>query len=76
MISFLHLNLSFDFYKQWLEDHLFKIEQKIQYAYWQGFVHVETAGFMWLVSFHTLFFYKHIFYNNIEADICEILRIF
>ena len=24
----------------------------------------------------TLFFYKNIFYKNIEAEICEILRIF
>ena len=25
---------------------------------------------------YTLFFYKNIFYKNIEAEICEILRIF
>ena len=25
---------------------------------------------------YTLFFYKNIFYKNIKADICEILRIF
>ena len=27
-------------------------------------------------SNYTLFFYKNIFYKNIEAEICEILRIF
>ena len=27
-------------------------------------------------SKYTLFFYKNIFYKNIEAEICEILRIF
>ena len=25
---------------------------------------------------HSFFFYKNIFYKNIEAEICEILRIF
>ena len=25
---------------------------------------------------YTFFFYKNMFYKNIEADICEILRIF
>ena len=25
---------------------------------------------------YTLFFYKNIYYKNIEAEICEILRIF
>ena len=29
-----------------------------------------------LVFSYTLFFYKNIFYKNIEAEICEILRIF
>ena len=26
-------------------------------------------------KYYTLFFYKNIFYKNIEAEICEILRI-
>ena len=28
------------------------------------------------VAIHSFFFYKNIFYKNIEAEICEILRIF
>ena len=28
------------------------------------------------VFMYTLFFYKNIFYKNIEAEFCEILRIF
>ena len=30
----------------------------------------------WPKTKYTLFFYKNIFYKNIEAEICEILRIF
>ena len=28
------------------------------------------------IDTYTLFFYKNIFFENIEAEICEILRIF
>ena len=28
------------------------------------------------IIWYTLFFYQNIFYKNIEAEICEILRIF
>ena len=28
------------------------------------------------LELHSFFFYKNIFYKNIEAEICEILRIF
>ena len=39
--------------------------------------HSRIAGFSESkVSQYTLFFYKNIFYKNIEAEICEILRIF
>ena len=29
-----------------------------------------------LITYTLFFFYKNIFYKNIEAEICEILRIF
>ena len=31
--------------------------------------------FFFQIVLYTLFFYKDIFYKNIEAEICEILRI-
>ena len=43
----------------------------------------ETLGSVFVITAlcnpvfrYTFFFYKNMFYKNIEADICEILRIF
>ena len=38
------------------------------------FIHLLFISYK--VFMYTLFFYKNIFYKNIEAEICEILRIF
>ena len=35
----------------------------------------ELFLFLWQCQIHSFFFYKNIFYKNIEAEICEILRI-
>ena len=39
-------------------------------------VHCRRHSDLMVSLLSTLFFYKNIFYNNIEAEICEILRIF
>ena len=68
-----HSNFSFAWVTQWIIN-IYTDHFNAKIKFFSDFLLQKNGSYY--DDLTTLFFYKNIFYKNIEAEICEILRIF